>query len=192
MQTETSSLVPGDIAGAMTTHMRRLLVSTYILTKDAKPLTEDDKAAVSDNLLPLYKEVVSSAESHMQLTDMNPMNNELSVPCFTLDMGVIGPLYEVACNCRDPVLRRKIIQLLRRRNRQEGLLNSMLYARAVKTIVAIEEHESVNVRTAGDIPACSRIFNTSLQLDTDRERFTITFVSRSDELDSLRQREVFV
>ncbi|CCD46839.1 hypothetical protein BofuT4_P115450.1 [Botrytis cinerea T4] len=54
-------------------------------------------------------------------------------------MGVIIPLYNLARHCKDPIIRRQIISLLRSFKRQEGLWNSLLVANALDRIVEIEE-----------------------------------------------------
>lgn len=58
---------------------------------------------------------------------------------FNLDLGFIIPLYNLARHCKDPVIRRRIINLLRSVKRQEGLWNSLLVAKAIERIVEIEE-----------------------------------------------------
>ncbi|KAF7904949.1 uncharacterized protein EAF01_005471 [Botrytis porri] len=58
---------------------------------------------------------------------------------FNLDMGVIIPLYNLVRHCKDPIIRRRVISLLRSFKRQEGLWNSLLVANALDRIVEIEE-----------------------------------------------------
>lgn len=58
---------------------------------------------------------------------------------FNLDMGVIIPLYNLVRHCKDPIIRRQVISLLRSFKRQEGLWNSVLVANALDRIVEIEE-----------------------------------------------------
>lgn len=49
------------------------------------------------------------------------------------------PLYLTAKRCRHPVTRRKSLGLLRRLNRQEGIWNCALAARAAEEIILLEE-----------------------------------------------------
>ncbi|KAM0172516.1 hypothetical protein ACHAPF_007395 [Botrytis cinerea] len=70
------------------------------------------------------------------LTDSSCGESTIS---FNLDMGVIIPLYNLARHCKDPIIRRQIISLLRSFKRQEGLWNSLLVANALDRIVEIEE-----------------------------------------------------
>jgi hypothetical protein len=83
-----------------------------------------------------------------------------SKPSFSLDLGMVGPLYDIARRCRDPSLRRKAIHMLRTCRRREGLWDSSLALLAAERIVAIEEDDDVAVaQSASDVPGWRRIFN---------------------------------
>ncbi|KAH8201328.1 hypothetical protein TruAng_004496 [Truncatella angustata] len=71
---------------------------------------------------------------------------------FCLDMGFIIPLWTVARHCRDPLLRRRSIELLRSTSRQEGLWNSLLVAQAAERVMEIQEDDAEEVKdyTDGD------------------------------------------
>ncbi|KAK7749518.1 hypothetical protein SLS53_000093 [Cytospora paraplurivora] len=64
-------------------------------------------------------------------------------PSFSADLGIVPPLYVVATKCRDPVIRRKAIQLLRSSSRREGMWDSELVARIGMWIMGIEEEEDL-------------------------------------------------
>lgn len=125
-----------------------------------------------DSFVPLYSAIVNAAETNAYQSDMTR-------PCFTLEMGVIGPLYEVARNCRDPNIRRRIIRILRDCRRQEGLLSGSMYAQIIQTIVDIEEFGLENVETCADIPFWARISNISLHFDVHQHRLYIFYRSRT-------------
>jgi hypothetical protein len=155
-------------------HMRKLLQITDILIGEASNQTEKEKATIYDSFLPIYSAIVSLAETNMGLDSSSGQEVPLT-PSFALDMGMIGPLYEVSRHCRDPTLRRKIVQLLRASNRQEGLLNSKTYAKIVETIISIEESGLQDVKTSKDIPASARISQHCLSFDMKRLRHTLSF-----------------
>jgi hypothetical protein len=155
-------------------HMRKLLQITDILIGEACHLGEEEKAAIYDSFLPIYSAIVSLAETNLGLSNSPAVQTPLT-PSFALDMGMIGPLYEVSRHCRDPTLRRKIIQLLRASNRQEGLLNSATYAKIVETIITIEESGLQDIKTSRDIPLTSRISHHCLSFDMKRLRHTLSF-----------------
>ncbi|KAH8891327.1 hypothetical protein GQ53DRAFT_153580 [Thozetella sp. PMI_491] len=60
---------------------------------------------------------------------------------FSADLGIVPPLYVVATKCRNPVIRRQAIQLLRSSSRREGMWDSELAARIGMWIAEIEEEE---------------------------------------------------
>ena len=60
-------------------------------------------------------------------------------PTFSLSMGIIPPLYMVSTRCRDPVIRRKAINLLSTCKRGEGIWDSWLSFRIALRMLEIEE-----------------------------------------------------
>jgi hypothetical protein len=60
-------------------------------------------------------------------------------PTFSLDTGIILPLYVVATKCRHPTNRRRSIALLKSTPRQEGVLDSLLTGRVAERLAEIEE-----------------------------------------------------
>jgi hypothetical protein len=56
-----------------------------------------------------------------------------------LDVGIVLPLFYVAARCRNRKIRRKAVELMRRTERQEGLWNSVLFAKAAERAIEIEE-----------------------------------------------------
>ncbi|KAI4721931.1 hypothetical protein E4T48_01816 [Aureobasidium sp. EXF-10727] len=168
-------------------HMRRLLETTNILAEQAIGMTEDEQAAVNDSFLPLYRAIVCLAKSNLGLSspDAQPL-----APSFALDMGVIGPLYEVARHCRDPSLRRDIVHTLRMSNRQEGLLNSSTYAKIVETIIDIEESGLTDVKSSQDIPLSSRISQHCLSFDLRHFKHTISYKPLVGESNGFLHREI--
>lgn len=86
--------------------------------------------------------------------------NTISRPMysFSLDFGIISPLSDVARLCRDPVLRRRAIQLLRLCPCREGLADSLWSARVCERVMELEEAGVLGeVKSASDIPANVRI-----------------------------------
>ncbi|KAI1354973.1 hypothetical protein F5Y01DRAFT_221237 [Xylaria sp. FL0043] len=62
-------------------------------------------------------------------------------PSFSLDLGIVPPLFVVATKCRDPLTRQQAIQLLRTSSRREGMWDSELCARIGNWIATIEEED---------------------------------------------------
>jgi hypothetical protein len=68
--------------------------------------------------------------------------NATQLPCmsrFSLDIGVIPPLYLVATKCRHSSLRREALELLFANPRQEGMWDSLLSAHIGKWLMSWEE-----------------------------------------------------
>ncbi|ORY59960.1 uncharacterized protein BCR38DRAFT_467959 [Pseudomassariella vexata] len=91
-----------------------------------------------DIFIPQMQEMVLLGEKIVSST--RPENNLGGhTTSFCLDMGFIIPLYTVASQCRDQIVCRRAIALLRSTSRQEGLWNSLLVAKAAERIMEIEE-----------------------------------------------------
>ena len=94
-----------------------------------------DKKAGWGHLKPQMLEMVELAEKVLSST--SPDNNG-STTLFCLDMGVVIPLYVLATQCGDSMIRRKAITLLRSTSRQEGPWNSLLVAEAAERMMEME------------------------------------------------------
>lgn len=70
-------------------------------------------------------------------------------PSFSADLGIVPPLYVVATKCRNSLLRRQAIQLLRSSARREGMWDSELTARIAMWIASIEEDASEDAQKPG-------------------------------------------
>lgn len=76
--------------------------------------------------------------------------------CFSL--GIVDPLYEVCARCRDPVLRRRALDLLARHPRQDCMWSSWSAWKVGKYLMKLEEERSSSPPlVAGDISAEDRI-----------------------------------
>ncbi|EAU38102.1 predicted protein [Aspergillus terreus NIH2624] len=104
----------------------------------------DNYNFIFEEIVTLAASVVDSAQgieclslSPSQLAELS-RNGRLK-PSFSLDMGIISPVYNVATLCRDPVIRRKALAVLRSMSRQEGVFNSHACALVAEQAIAIEE-----------------------------------------------------
>ena len=76
---------------------------------------------------------------------------------FNLHSGYIAPLFFTATRCRDPVVRRSALRLIRMVNRFEGGWNSCIAARIADHVISREEHSLIDVEDASDVPETSRV-----------------------------------
>ena len=78
--------------------------------------------------------------------------------CFSL--GIVDPLYEVCARCRDPLLRRRALDLLARHPTQDCMWSSWSAWKVGKYIMKLEEEKSSSPPLkAGDISAEDRVSN---------------------------------
>ncbi len=78
--------------------------------------------------------------------------------------------------CRDPVIRRRALSLLRRAPMQEGVWSSQAAWRVSRRIVELEEAGlGVVVRSCGDVPEHARIEATSAVVDGEERRATVEY-----------------
>ncbi len=99
---------------------------------------------------------------------------------FSFDFGYVIPVYLVGTRCRDPLLRRRAIQILRAYPRQEGVWESTAAAAVAAQWVAAEE-AGLEVSCAADIPEHRRIRFISTQVDVDNKSASILLSARSPE-----------
>ena len=80
-------------------------------------------------------------------------------PSFSMDLGIIVPLYLTVLSCRDPAVRREALSLLSRLSlpRQEGAWNANDASRVGQWVIDVEEKGLGKVESAEDVPESSRI-----------------------------------
>lgn len=89
-----------------------------------------------------------------------------------LDMGVIPPLYYAATRCRDPLIRRRAIQLLRR-PRTEGAWDAGAAALVAERLCTLEEEGLVMVKDAKDVPESARIHVLKAVIDLEKREIVL-------------------
>ena len=96
-----------------------------------------------ERIVDLAADIVNSAQG-IDCLSLSPLELEaLSTqgrlrPSFTLDMGFIGPVFNVAMLCRHPGIRDKAVCILRCASRQEGCFNNHVYAVVAEQAIAAE------------------------------------------------------
>jgi hypothetical protein len=144
------------------------LIMYMMLHADRITTTEDE--TTWDHFIPQMEEIVSlSAAVIAESARIDNLG-----PTFTLDGGIVVPLFLVASKCRNKVLRRKAMDLMASQQRQEGLWDSKLVGRVMERVVAIEE--SGLVETDGeDIPTWARVGVINAQFDIEGRRAMVTY-----------------
>ena len=148
-----------------------------------------------DNFIPQFNEICELAEDVLTREKLGmgqgesktgfvssqtryPAGNSSLQASFSLDLGVIPPLFLVATRCRERELRRDAIRMLLSSPRREGLWDSTLCGRVAEWIMQIEEeglpplHVGVPTR-AESVAADERVTIKEILFDLQRREATI-------------------
>lgn len=96
-------------------------------------------------------------------------------PCFTLDIAMVQPLYFVACRCRDPTLRRRAIDVIKKVGRQ-AIYTGKNFSRVAEWIVKREESYGF---VGGVLIETSRLHNVVFEVDHIERRGTVSTTSKT-------------
>ena len=102
-------------------------------------------------------------------------------PSFSADMGIVPPLFVVATKCRDPLIRRQAIQLLRSSPRREAMWDSELAAHIGSWILGVEEEGIRCQPSFPSEPPSSWPPHDDVDLPPSPARSSITATSSSTE-----------
>lgn len=163
------SLTTKERIGLKLLDMRKQNTMMYFEYVNASEMERYSNIAPSfswDKFNSQFAEIVSLAASIVNASDTGSPHTTSVRPSFSLDNGIIAPLYEVATLCRDPVIRRRAVQVLRSSPRQEGVFNSHLSAMVAEKIIEIEEAAALKaVSGYSDFPLESALFGHKLEKD---------------------------
>ena len=111
-----------------------LQVRRAVLFIQLSTCLETDDQTAYDDFLQHFLEVVSLSNAFLRRTHYSWAN-------FTIEMGVIEPLYFVALKCRDPQLRRAAVDLLRISGK-EGVWDGNVMSLIANHVIEIENRRS--------------------------------------------------
>ena len=134
-----------------------------------------------DDKLSYFKDIVKHAAAAVELPD----EETVSAPCFSLDYGINVHLYIVAVRCRDPIIRRRAIALIRSANRFEGIWRSDVVAHITERIVQLEEDGLENVRSCHDIPREARLRDMKIYLIPGETKVGLIYWVRGTRVDEI-------
>ncbi|KAL4885440.1 hypothetical protein BJY04DRAFT_134465 [Aspergillus karnatakaensis] len=133
-----------------------------------------------DNYYPLFEQMVTQGEVILQFSaedTASPSSTPKSTPqTFSLDLGIIGSMFNVAARCRDPYIRRRAVAVLRAAGVQEGVWNSVVVASIAERWMVIEEEGLTFVHSCADIPAAARLAHFRPVFDLDQPSALVYFV----------------
>jgi hypothetical protein len=121
----------------------RALHCTAVLAYQGRCRGVAQDELIWDDFAAEHEQMISLAESCLGQDSSN------RVPVFSLQLGIVAPLYMMALQCRDPRLRRRALAVLRQYPRREGFWDSVRATTIVEFCIAAEE-SMVMGDTTGD------------------------------------------
>lgn len=110
-----------------------------------------------DDFLPQFRQCVALAdEVAMAHQRYSSPSTSMSIATFTPEIGFIPVLYIIGAKCRNPIVRREVLRILRRRLIREAAWDSFSTARVVERVIEIEKGEQM-IQCMGQIPVSQRI-----------------------------------
>ncbi|KAL5089152.1 hypothetical protein Trisim1_006005 [Trichoderma cf. simile WF8] len=132
-----------------------------------------------DNFLPQFQQCVALADD---LVAAHERYSGSLKPTFTPEIGVLPVLYIIGVKCRHPVVRRKVLSILRRQPIREAIWDSISAARVVERVMEIEEGESEGkemIQSVDQIAVWQRVEALSwIQESAVRVDITYTFCTQ--------------
>lgn len=127
-------------------------------------LQPENREASFDDLEAYLEEMLRHCESLVQQEDQQQKQ-----PSCSSGLGYVMPLHMVAARCRNPLLRRRAVNLLSTCPRREGLWDASLAARIVLQTIKMEEEASHLSRSeVEDGAGAGRVLEVKLELQGDR------------------------
>ncbi|KAI1148896.1 hypothetical protein F4825DRAFT_432449 [Nemania diffusa] len=131
-----------------------------------------------DNFLPQFQQCVTLAG------DVSAAHERSLKPTFTPEVGIVPVLYIIGVKCRHPVVRRKVLSILRRRPIREAVWDSISAAKVVERVIEIEEggsDEGEGIRRMEQIAVWQRVEDLSWIHVVSAARLDITYTFCSQE-----------
>ncbi|KAL7780903.1 hypothetical protein V8C43DRAFT_299446 [Trichoderma afarasin] len=132
-----------------------------------------------DNFLPQFQQCVALADD---LVAAHQRYSGSLKPTFTPEIGVLPVLYIIGVKCRHPVVRRKVLSILRRQPIREAIWDNISTARIIERVMEIEEGESEKgemIQSMEQIAVWQRVEASSwIQESAVRVDITYTFCER--------------
>lgn len=119
-------------------------IINWTLLQTCKPGNEMEY----DNFLPQFQQALALAG---EVAAAHEQYSGSPKPTFTPDVGIVPVLYIIGVKCRHPVVRRKVLSILRRRPIREAAWDSIVAARVVERVIEIEGGGTKEMETALDM-----------------------------------------
>lgn len=144
--------------GACMLRIHHLMATTFVA---ASGVFGNKQESAFDHHLSNFEKIITSMEA-ITLEEMCDESSHSS--SFSLDMGLIPPLFFTAIKCRYPAVRRRAIALLRRAPRQEGVWDAIESAKAAELAMEFEEQHMLDsmLLCNAPIPEWARVHDVDI------------------------------
>ena len=148
LEQNTASMGSKELRGATLLRIH-YLCAFIVLHKSIRP-----EQCAFDTYNSHFDQMVSLSSAFVHSTEGPDPTS--ATPAFSIDLGIIAPLYYTAVSCRDPTIRRRAVSALSS-PRHEGAWSAVDAARVGFLAIQIEEDGLGEVRSSSDVPESSRL-----------------------------------
>ncbi|PWY73123.1 hypothetical protein BO94DRAFT_607606 [Aspergillus sclerotioniger CBS 115572] len=169
LQQHTTILTPRERRAASVLQLRKIDCFVALDILQAAGEAEAGHHVQWDKYCPFFEQMVALGESII------PPPSSATKKTFSLDLSIIAAIFNVAVRCRDPVIRRRAVSVLRASAIQEGVWNSVVVAAIADKWIEIEEEGLGEVRCCADVPDEARLADFMPVFDVERPRAEVYF-----------------
>ena len=162
------SLDGKSLQGARTVEISHIFLTIFL---GFESYNSEDQT-IWDIYCPQFERIVELAALIVE-SYKEPFNDQ--GPTYCMDMNIVAPLYAVAHRCRDPVIRRKAVELLYAASCQEGIWESRMTASAAERVIEMEEAGLGTITCCQDLPKWNRVTDVIVQFDGEGRMSALTY-----------------
>lgn len=180
LESRGNSLSERERRGAATLELRELDSFLALSAHPSEGEVITDEQPIWDKYCPAFEHMVALGESISASYSSSSSSSSASqcvnsTQSFSLDLGLLSCMFNVATHCRDPFIRRRAIRVIRNSTFQEGVWNSAVMAALADKWVEIEEEGLGTVRTCADVPVAARLMEILPVFDIDHPSALVYF-----------------
>ena len=161
---EHENLKPGELYHSVHLHVLARTVSVMLATSlDYEETAYDSFEFIFADLLgPISSLVATEIKIGKRLN-------------FMANVPIDQPLYMIATKCREPLIRREALTLLKQVKTRHGLWDALVMGKVARRLIEIEEDGLASVQSSADILETKRAHCVGLTVDRRHQRFQIRY-----------------
>lgn len=131
-----------------------------------------------------FEAIVADAEKLVAINEESGLGRGSLIGRFTLEAGVIPMLYWSAMKCRQPLVRRRALEVIARSPQQEGLWRKKRFLKVAQMVIDIEEKDLLGLPVAERIPSDQqRVYESAGRDEKEFSPCEITILTKPDGWD---------